>query len=61
MASKKLPAPLRLTSKHFKVLTDAGLIVLATELPVRGATEHFYLPAEDLLAHPIVQAVLMCM
>jgi predicted transcriptional regulator len=60
MASKELPAPLRLTSKHFKVLADVGLMVLTTEIPRRGATEHFYLPAEDVLVHPIVQAVLMC-
>jgi len=61
MASKELPAPLRSTSKHFRALADAGLIVLTTEVPIRGATQHFYLPAEDLLTHPIVQAVLMCM
>jgi predicted transcriptional regulator len=61
MASKELPAPLRLTSKHFRVLADAGLIVLTTEVSVRGATEHFYIPAEDVLGHPIVQAILMCM
>lgn len=61
MASEELSAPLRSTSKHFKALLAAGLLVLVTEVPVRGATEHFYLPAGDVLAHPIVQAVLLCM
>jgi DNA-binding transcriptional ArsR family regulator len=61
MASKELPAPLRSTSKHFRALADVGLMVLTTEVPNRGATEHFYLPAKDAFTHPIVYAVLLCM
>jgi predicted transcriptional regulator len=61
MASKELHAPLRSTSKHFRVLAEVGLIVLTTEVSSRGATQHFYLPAGDMLEHPIVQAVLGCM
>jgi predicted transcriptional regulator len=61
LASKRLPAPLSSTARNFKVLATAGLIALSSEVARRGAMEHFYVPTEDALNHPIVQAVLMCM
>jgi DNA-binding transcriptional ArsR family regulator len=60
MASEELPAPLGTLSKHFRVLAEMGFIVLVEEIPNRGAREHFYSPVDDLVNHPIVQAVLMC-
>ncbi len=61
MASQKLPASLSTTGKHFRVLADVGLLTLVAEIPNRGATEHLYVPVDDLVNHPIVQAVLICM
>lgn len=61
MASEKFPASLSTIAKHFRVLADVGLLILVDEIPNRGATEHLYVPVDDLVNHPIVQAVLMCM
>lgn len=61
MASKELVAPLRSTSKHFRVLAVVGLLVPTAEVANRGATQHFYRPAGNMVAHPIVKAVLECM
>jgi DNA-binding transcriptional ArsR family regulator len=58
MASEKLPASLSTIGKHFRVLAEVGLLTLVAEVPNRGATEHLYVPVEDLANHPIVQAVL---
>lgn len=61
MASDKMPASLSTIGKHFRVLAEVGLLSLSAEIPNRGATEHLYVPVDDLVNHPIVQAVLLCM
>jgi len=43
--SYELQAPLSNVNYHVTQLLRSGLIELARERPVRGATEHFYRPA----------------
>lgn len=43
--SYELQAPLSNVNYHVTQLFKSGLIELARERPVRGATEHFYRPA----------------
>ena len=45
--SQELQIPLSNTNYHVTELAKAGLIELADQRQVRGATEHFYLLASD--------------
>ena len=51
--SYELQAPLSNVNYHVTQLFRSGLIELAGERPVRGATEHFYRPATG---QPVAQA-----
>lgn len=50
--SRELQIPLSNTNYHVRELAKAGLIELAGQRPVRGATEHFYRLPGVSAVHP---------
>lgn len=57
-ASRRLQEHPSNVNYHIKRLAEAGLVSLDSTRPVRGATEHLYLPEPGALADPVVQAIL---
>lgn len=49
---------LSLVSYHVRALDRLGAIELADRKPVRGALQHFYLPASGVRRSPLVRAAL---